>query len=213
MEDYKKYATTFEQVWAAMAKTDKQIAESNARMDRTDKKMAKDSAKFEKQMVEFAARMDKNLAELKETRKEVGGLSKSYGMHAESYFFQSLKKSKQFGGIIYDCVDNDIKSSLRLPNREMIDAQFDIVMSNGDCVAIIEIKNRVQKDDVKNLVNKKLNDFKNLFLQYSNYKIYLGIAGFAYDKNAEEEALNTGVGILKLSGDNVEILDEHLKVY
>ena len=202
MEDYKKYATTFEQVWAAMAKTDKQIAESNARMDRTDKQIA-----------ETTANIDKYFAELKETRKEVGGLSKSYGMHAETYFFESLKKTKKFGGITYDYVEDDVKNTILIPNGQRIDAQFDIVMSNGDSVAIIEVKSRVKQDDVKNLVHKKLADFKNLFLQYENYKFYLGIAGFTYENEAEEEALSSGVGILKISGENVEIVDDHLIVY
>ena len=217
------------------AKFEKEKAEDRAKMAEWDAKFEKDKAewhakfekekaedraknaewdaKFEKQKAEDRAKMDEYYKELKETRKDVGGISKSYGMHAESYFFQSLKKTKQFGGIAYDFVDNDVCGALRLPNKETIDAQFDIVMTNGDSVAIIEIKSRVQKEDVKNLVNKKLDDFKNLFLKYANYKIYLGIAGFAYEKKAEKEALDNGVGILKLSGDNLEIIDEHLKAY
>ena len=219
-----KYAKSFAEVWAALdrsaarmeehsALTDKKIAEYVARMKEQSALTDQQIAETNRKVAETTANIDKYIAELNETRKEVGGLGKSYGMHAESYFFESLKKSRIFGGITYDIVGNDFKSTLRMPDGERIDAQFDIVMSNGDSVAIIEVKSKVKQDDVKKLVNKKLGDFKKLFLQYSGYKFYLGVAGFSYDTNAEQEAIKNGVGILKLSGENVEIEDEHLLAY
>ena len=232
MENYKQ---DFASVWEAMDRTDKLIAESNARTDkqiaesnaRTDKLIAESNARMEKlnaetdkqiaetsqKVAETSASIDKYLAELKETRKEVGGLGKSFGMFAECYFYESLKRSKQLGGITYNTVLDDVKNSHTMPNGEIIVGQFDIVMYNGDSIAIIEIKNKVQKEDIKDLINRKISDFKLLFLQHANKKFYLGIAGFSFDKNAEQEALNSGVGILKLSGENVEIQDKHLKVF
>jgi len=181
MKSIDKYAKTFEEVWAAMDRTDEQIAELTA--------------------------------SIKETRKEVGGLSKSYGMHAESYFFESLKRTKQFGGINYNYVGDDIKGTFSMPNGEVVDGQFDIVMHNGDSVVIIEVKSKVKREDVKDLVDRKVEFYKKMYPQYAGKKFHLGIAGFSYDKNAEEEAMKRGVGILKLVGENVEIQDKHLIVY
>jgi len=39
------------------------------------------------------------------------------------------------------------------------------------------------------------------------------VVGYSFDKNDLKEALNRGVGILKLVVENVEVQDKHLIVY
>ena len=213
----KQIAETQKKMAESSAKVDKQIAESNAR---TDKQIAESNARLDekfdrtdKLIAATTANIDKYLAELKEARKDIGGISSSNGMFAESYFFESLKRSKQFGGINYDVVGGDLTNTVSLPNGEQLDAQFDIVMFNCDSVAIIEVKYKVKQDDVKILTNRKLEDFKKLFIQYTNYKFYLGVAGFSFEKRAVKEAIKRGVGMLKLVGENLEIEDKHLRIY
>ena len=213
MKEIENYNQDFASVWAAMDRTEKQMAENAKQIAESNARLEKQMAETDRRVDALTARIDKSYTEFIETRKEVGGLGKSYGMHAESYFFESLKKSKQFGGIIYDFVDDDYKGSIKLLDGQIINGQFDIVMHNGDSLAIIEVKSRVEKIDVIDLVNRKINDFKKIFPQYANNKFYLGIAGFAFEKSAEDEALSSGVGILKLSGENVEIQDDHLTIY
>ena len=239
MKNIADYNQDFASVWAAMDRTDQLIAESNARMEklnaeskaRMDELNAESKARMDELNAESKARMDelnaetnkkiaattanidKYYAEFRETRKEVNGMGKSYGMHAESYFFESLRKTKIFGGITYNFVVDDYKGTHTLPNGELLVGQFDIVMHNGDSVAIIEVKSKVQKEDVYDLITRKVAHFKLMFPQYADKKFYLGVAGFSYDKYAEEKALNSGVGILKLTGENVEIQDRHLIVY
>ena len=195
MKSIDNYAKTFEEVWAAMDRADQQMEETKKIVAETSRKVAELTASIQ------------------ETRKEVGGLGNSYGMYAESYFLESLKKTKKFGGISYKFVDDDLKNSIVLPNGERVVGQYDIVMHNGDIIVIIEVKSKVQKKDVIDLIERKLDEFKMLFPHYADKKFHLGVAGFSFDKNAEEEAMNRGVGILKLAGENVEIQDGHLIVY
>ena len=215
----KQLAETGRKVAETTANIDKYLAEQKKHrteigdINKSSEEVKKQLAETGKKVAETTANIDKYLAEVKESRKEIGGLGKSLGMFAESYFSESLKKSKQFGGITYDHVEDDLNNTILMPNGVRIDAQFDIVMTNGDSVAIIEVKSKVQKDDVKDLVGKKLDSFKKIYQQYANYKFYLGVAGLSFDKNAEQEAIKTGVAILKLSGENIEIQDNHLIVY
>ena len=202
MKDIKDYKTTFEEVWAA-------FDESRVQLDETKKIIAE----MGKRVDATTTNVDKFYAGLIETRKEIRGLGKSFGMYAETYFFESLKKSKKFGGITFDDVEDDVKNTILMPDKIRIDGQFDIVMTNGDSIAIIEVKSKVQKSDVKYLIEKKLGNFRKLYPHYADYKFYLGVAGFSYDTYAEEEALNHGVGILKITGDDIEIQDNHLIVY
>ena len=214
------YAKDFETVWAAMDRTEKLLAENGRQFEAYKKQMAKSSKKVDKLFAKTREQIDKTSKKVEEltasieaTRKEVGGIGDSYGMHAESYFYESLKNGMKFGGISFDLVEDDVKKSFKLPNGERLNAQFDIVMINCDTIAIIEVKSKVQKKDVWELVNRKLENYKTIHKHYANFKFYLGVAGFAYDKNAEESALENGVGMLKLCGENVEIEDKHLRVY
>ena len=217
------YAKDFETVWAAMDRTEKlfaetreQIAENGRQMAETRKQMAETRELFaetREQMAETDKKVKELTASIEATRKEIGGIGDSYGMHAESYFLESLRRGMKFGGITFDLVEDDIGKAFKLPNGEWQYAQFDIVMTNCDSIAIIEVKSKVKQDDVKGLVYRKVDHFKIIYPQYSNFKFYLGIAGFSYEKEAVKEALDRGVGILKLCGENVEIEDKHLRVY
>jgi len=213
MKNINDYAQDFATVWAAMDRVEKLFEE-------TGKQMAESSARVDKQIAETSRKVDETtesiktyLAELKEARKDIGGISSSNGMFAESYFFESLKRSKQFGGINYNYVGEDINGNYQLPNGTTIDDQYDIVMHNGDSVAIIEVKYKVKKEDVIDLTQRKIGNYKKIFPQYADKKIYLGVAGFSFDKLAVREAIKRGVGMLKLVGENVEIEDKHLREY
>ena len=86
IKEIENYNQDFASVWAAMDRTEKQMAENAKRM-----------AEIGERVDTLAATVDKSYAEFIETRKEVGKMGNSYGMYVESYFFESLKKSMQFG--------------------------------------------------------------------------------------------------------------------
>ncbi|MDR0303436.1 MAG: hypothetical protein LBH98_01515, partial [Chitinispirillales bacterium] len=67
--------------------------------------------------------------------------------------------------------------------------------------------------DLETLAGTQINVFRQLFPQYVKHKFYLGIAGMSFEDNTEEEALRQGIGVLRPSGENVEILDKELKVF
>ena len=213
MKNINDYAQDFATVWAAMDRTEKQMAESSARVDKQLAETKKIVAETSRKVDATTANIDKYLAELKEARKDIGGISSSNGMYAESYFFESLKRSKQFGGINYNYVGQDLNGNYQLPNGKTVDDQYDIVMHNGDSVAIIEVKYKVKKEDVVDLTQRKIENYKKIFPQYADKKIYLGVAGFSFDKLAVKEAIIRGVGMLKLVGENLEIEDKHLRIY
>ena len=66
-------------------------------------------------------------------------------------------------------------------------------MYNCNTVALIEVKHKLRKKDVDKLLNKKVDDFRKLFLFYKDYKIILGVAGSSF----EEEEKN-GIGVIKV---------------
>jgi hypothetical protein len=151
--------------------------------------------------------------QMKEVNNTIGGMGRSNGAFAENLFFHSLEKSKTFAGVHFDTVSNKFKRLKKLPDGTKLEDQFDIVMTNDDAIAIIEVKYKAQDDDVKKMIEKKVPNFKALFSDYASYKIYLGLGSFSFDEYTAKEAEKLGVGLLQVSGDTVEYKTDWVRAY
>jgi len=190
---------------------EKSLADSRAEYEKRqaeyEKKRQADQAAYEKRQ----ARLDVQMAE---TNKKINGISDSNGMFAEEFFFNTLSEKKEFAGIHFDEVEDDIASTQKQPNGKRLKDQIDILMTNAASVAVIEVKYRARKDDVETLAGRKLRNFKILFPEYKGLKVYLGLAALAFEDDAVEEARKYGIGLLQQVGDAVEnAADWEVKAY
>jgi hypothetical protein len=138
-----------------------------------------------------------------------GGIGNSNGDHAEEFFYNALESKMKFGGIKYEEISKNLKYR---KNRQ--EDEFDIVLFNGNSIGLIEVKYKVKKEHLKHLMTKKVASFKVMYPEYSNYKFYLGLAGFSFDDKAlEKEIESNGVAVLKQKGDHVEFHDKKLMAF
>jgi len=176
---------------------------------RRNEELAAQMAETKALMNEVFSRMDKrseeSKAEMAAMRAEVAGIGTSNGMFAEDVYFRSLWRQKEFAGVHFDEVSNTFGGIKKLPDGKRLQDQFDIVMLNDAAAAIIESKYRARKDDVETLVEKKLVNFKIMFPDYKDFKIYLGLGALAFEDDVVEEAKKYGVGLLKRVGDTIEV--------
>jgi len=145
--------------------------------------------------------------------KKVNGIGDSNGMLAEDYFYESLNKTKTLGGIHFDGVIRNMANMLKLEDGTILNDEYDTVMINDTAVCVVEVKYKVEKQDINRLAKKRVHNFKKLFPMYANYKIYLAFGGLTFQKGAADAAKELGLGVLRLNGDAVEIYDENLKAY
>jgi hypothetical protein len=148
---------------------------------------------------------------IKEVSKQIGGMAASNGAMAEESIFNALEKDMTFAGIEFD----DIQKNLQIVDYEKLKTltELDVVMRNGDALAIIEVKYKVDKKDVKELLLNKLNYVKQYFPKLKDYKIILGVGGMSFDDDAIKEANENGIGIIKVIGDKVEYDTERIKYF
>ena len=220
--------------FAEVKELQKKNEEGFARIEKQQEENAKGFARIEKQQEENAkgfaeirALQERNeektekLNELfdklgerfKETNLLVNGISDSNGKFSETYFFNTLRHSMKFGGKKFYEIDEGTKRSKKMPDGKHLMGEYDVVMYNGDTVALIEVKHRVRMDHIKELIERQVNVFKQLYGQYANYNFFLGIAGMSFERGVEKAAKENGIGILRPKGESVEILDSDLKVY
>lgn len=158
---------------------------------------------------ETDAKFKETSAEIKELAKQLGGIGNSNGFFAEQFFAQSLTNKKSLGGIKFDEIETNLKHK-----RKGLTDEFDIVMYNGDSIAIVEVKYIAAASHLANLLDKKATNFKYLYPEYAGYKIYLGLAGLSFENNqVKEMAIAAGVAVLEAKGDHAEIIADNMKAY
>ena len=146
-------------------------------------------------------RLDAQIKETNETLKRVGidfgNMKKNQGDVVEEFFFNSLLDDPHLGSVHFDDIaKNEFK------HRGNLQEEYDIVMTNGNAIGIIEVKYKAHENDLKKL-ERKMRNFKTLFPVYENYKLYGAIALFHFYDKAKEEALNQGFFVLQRSGEIV----------
>jgi len=186
----------------AQKETDREIKELGKYQKKTFQEIKDSQKKTDEQMAETDRKLDK-------VAKLVGNISNNQGDVAEEFFFNSLKVNPHLGNIKFD----DIQSNSRKA-KNGIEDEFDILMTNGESIGIVEVKYKVHSRDIDKLRDKKISNFRKLYPNYSNYKLYVGIAGFHINDEAEESAKENGFFVLKRYGDIVKFDNsEEVKVY
>ena len=125
--------------------------------------------------------------------------SETTEMIAVEFFYNALKDNQSLAGIFYNFID---KSFSRTYNG--ITDKFDMILINGQDVAIIEVKYKAHEADLTKLITKKYSNFKNLFPAYKDYHHHLVLATFHLYDDLKEQALQNNVIVLQRKGDMVQ---------
>ena len=167
---------------------------------------------------EQMTRTDEQILSLLESQKEtdrklekvsdlLGGIGKNQGDVAEEFFFNSLVDDPHLGGIHFDDISKNESKQ-----RGKLQEEYDIVMTNGNAIGIVEVKYKAHENDLGKL-ERKMRNFKTLFPVYQNYKLYGAIASFHINDDAKKEALERGFFVLQRKGEVVQTdCSEHLMV-
>ena len=202
-----KTPATPESVWEFLIKLGEEIKEFKEaqRISAEEWKEAQriSAAKSEKEWDEIRKQM-------KEVRKEIGGIAESNGDMAEATIFNSLERDMTFAGIEFHDIEKNRSGKSK---RYNIEGEFDVVMTNGDVVALIETKHKVRKEDVTKFATTQVDNFRKLYPMYDKYEIILGVGGMSFEKGAEAEANKYGIGVIKVVGDKVEYHTEGIRIY
>ena len=116
----------------------------------------------------------------------LGNVTNNQGDVAEEFFFNSLIEDAHLGSIHFDDVAMNMQK-----HRGQIQEEYDLVMTNGEAVGIIEVKYKAHQNDLDKL-ERKMRNFKTLFPWFKDYKLYGALAAFHVNEVAKKEALERG---------------------
>ena len=156
--------------------------------------------------LEFDKRMEKLENKLNKIGSMLGSISNNQGNITEEYFVNSLKDCLRVGSIDFDYLIENFVAK----NGHNTLAEYDILLVNGESVAIVEVKYKAHIKDLEKLP-RKIEELKNL-PQYRDYRVYAGIATFFATNELIKRAEEQGYFILQRKGDIVITHAQNLKV-
>ena len=159
--------------------TDEQMKRTDEQMKRTDEQLKRTDAKLER------------------VGLTLGNIGRNQGDVAEEFFYNSLINDLHLGDIEFEDITKNMEK-----HRGKIQEEYDLFLTNGKAIAVIEVKYKAHINDLDKL-DRKVANFKKLFPIYKDYDLYGGLASFNINDDAKQEALSRGYFVLQRRGDIV----------
>ena len=187
--------------------TDDELKELVASLAVAQKVTDEQMKRSEELVASLAIAQQESTRKLDKLGELYGNLGKNQGDVAEEFFFNSLLKDNHLGSVHFD----DIFTNMGSHSGQMQE-EYDLVMTNGDAIGIVEVKYKAHENDLDKL-DRKMKNFKKLFPWFKDYRQYGAIASFHINEAAKKAALSKGYFVLQRSGDVVHTESgEHLTV-
>jgi hypothetical protein len=199
---------TFEDVWAAMLRTDARIEESRKE---TDARMEKSRKEFQKEMAELRRQTDERMEEShKKTEKTIanlskrfGGLGNSLGELTEALFSPQLRE--KFNLLGYDFTELSRNYEFAEGNRVI--AEVDFFLQNGDYALPVEVKTKLTVECINRHL-ERIDVIRRYMDKRRDRRILIGaVAGGIIDKNAIMYAQEKGLFLITQTGESVSIVN------
>ena len=194
----------------AQQKTEAAQQELSAEMQKLSAEMQKLSAEMQKlsaEMQKLAVAQQKTEAAQQETAatlqkviQEYGGFINNQGQQAEDFFIKGLcKQDLQVAGIKFDEI---FPRQVRQHGRSY-GIEVDALLTNGEYVALLEVKSKVHINDVEAVFNKRIPAFRNFFHDYRDKSLLVLIGGNIFNSDALRKARD--YGFICLTPDNQDL--------
>jgi hypothetical protein len=144
---------------------------------------------------------------MKELGRRMGAMASNQGDVTEEFFYNSLVAKPSLGGIQFDSVT----PNLRFQNKGEHD-EFDIVLTNGASVALIEVKYKAHMNDLEQ-TQSKIASYRRWRPEHKDYKVYAGLASFSMPQDVTEAAHEKGIFVLQRKGDVIDVDAKQMKAF
>ena len=186
--------------------TDQELKNLVASLTEDTKALTEAQRQTDEQMRQTDEQMKKTDEKIDRLGKLIGNISNNQGDDAEEFFFNTLRSKMKIGDISFGDISPNVYKE-----RGSVKDEYNILLTNGNSIAIVETKYKAHPNDLEKLKDKKIPNFRKLFPVYKDFVIYAGIASFNINKQVERKAEEYGFFVLKRKGDIVETDSTHMR--
>ena len=186
----------------------KELRASHKEAKQEMKELRASQKETEKQIKALFAETSLQMKETDRQIQKIGGrFNERWGALVESLVEGNLVELLQSRGI--DIMQTHTRSTAQWKKSEsdIQKREFDIIVTNGTEVVVVEVKTTLNPMDVKNFL-ETLRDFKNYFPRYKSETVYGAIAYLTSENKAHFLAEEQGLFIIRATGDSASIVNE-----
>ncbi len=184
-----------ELVYHGFRETRESIAETRQSLKETERILRESHQETERQSKRTEEKLDR-------LAKQVAGITDSLGLFAEQAVFPAIDRLLKTRNINIKELYTGLKG-----RRNGDNVEFDIVGAGPEAAILIEVKLKLKKKDIEDLIAKMPDVFK-FFPHLRRPKLYGGAAGMSIEKDVERFAYKRGIFVFGESGDNIRILND-----
>ena len=141
----------------------------------------------------------------KDTEANINGLSSKYknlgnniGQTFEEGMINGLMKSEYF---LKNKFDKAFPRMVAKNKKNVPVMEVDMVFVNTTTLAIVDLKHGVTNEDLDDIVQNRIPNFRKYFNNFRNFDIIVYLGGGAISKKVVDKAKKLGLGILRPSND------------
>jgi hypothetical protein len=188
---------TFEDVWAMFQETAEQMRKTDEQLK---KQFAETDERLKKQFAETDERLDKRITELS---KNIGGLNNSLGALIEEVYSSYLWE--KFDALGYEFTRGS--RSMKFRENNILLAEADIFLENGDYAMPVEVKTQLTSGDVDKHLARMVKIREYLDHRNDKRKLVGAIAGGIVPGEVRKYAQERGLYVIVQSGESVTIAE------
>ena len=196
-----------------MKRTDEQMKRTDERMKRTDEQMKRTDEQMKRTDEQMAKLQAEASEQIKKTGKEVervstllGNMGITTGSFAEEFFYRSLQANPRLGNILFDSIERRYR-----PVKGGTD--YDIVLKNGTCIGLIEVKYNAHPEQVREIKEKKIKQFRGQVHEFPHFQLYFGLASMITSEKLIENAKEEGIFLLTQKGEHLEVVNQEVRSF
>ena len=176
------------------------LAVAQQKTEAAQKELSAEMQKLAAAQQKTEAAQQETAATLQKVIQEYGGFINNQGQQAEDFFVKGLRKRHlQVAGIKFDEIfPRQVRQHGRNDGIEV-----DALLTNGEYVALLEVKSKVHINDVEAVFNKRIPAFRNFFHDYRDKSLLVLIGGNIFNSDALRKARD--YGFICLTPDNQDL--------
>ena len=176
------------------------LAVAQQKTEAAQKELSAEMQKLAAAQQKTEAAQQETAATLQKVIQEYGGFINNQGQQAEDFFIKGLcKQDLQVAGIKFDEI---FPRQVRQYGRRS-GIEVDALLTNGEYVALLEVKSKVHINDVEAVFNKRIPAFRNFFHDYRDKSLLVLIGGNIFNSDALRKARD--YGFICLTPDNQDL--------
>lgn len=200
-ENFDLFPPAMQQAFISLMRSQERLGERidrlGERVDQTTMNIERVSAEVTRVSAEVARvskDIEKTHQDIDKVYKAQGRAENNRGAEVEEFFYNTLMHEPIIGTMQFDKV-----LSNHMVGKKGKETELDLLLINGNSLAIIEVKSKFHPKDL-NQLQEHIDFLRDHSPEFKKYRFYGGIAGFSIPNDVTKAAHEKGYFVLKRRG-------------